>query len=137
MSTYTVQATQRIAAPAAVCHIIADYRQEHPKMLPPDRFSSRQFSSSVGTVISFEMPALGRTRHFKATITEPAPGRVLAETDPATGTVTTFTVEPEGSAASTVTIATTMNTSNHWLSWGYSEELVLLATVSTASAARS
>ena len=40
-------------------------------------------------------------------VSEPEPGRVLAETDPASGVVSSFTVDPaDGGRASHVTIAT-------------------------------
>jgi hypothetical protein len=45
------------------------------------------------------MRVLGRTRTFRATITEPEPGRMLVETIPETGMVTTFLVEPAGDGA--------------------------------------
>jgi hypothetical protein len=40
------------------------------------------------------MRVLGETQTLRAIITEPEPGRVLAETDVASGAVTTFTVTP-------------------------------------------
>lgn len=64
------------------------------------------------------MRAGGRTRSFRAEVTEPEPGRVLAETnrleaDPATQSVTTFTVDPlKGEAQTQVTISTTLPVAN-------------------------
>jgi hypothetical protein len=60
----------------------------------------------AGTRILVEMKVLGRTDRYRATVTEPDPGRTLVETND-TGYVTTFVAEPrsDGSGA-TVTIAT-------------------------------
>ena len=138
-----VGATARInAAPDRVYHVIADYRNGHPHILP------KQFRNLVveaggvgaGTVVSFEVRAFGTTRKFRAAITEPQPGRVLVEStmdgDPS---VTTFTVEPvDGGRASDVTIDTRIVTkpgilglmegtmSRRFLTSLYREELALL-----------
>ena len=49
----------------------------------------------AGTVIRFQMSALGQKRTLRAEITEPEPGRVLVETYlDSNGAVTTFTVDP-------------------------------------------
>ena len=54
------------------------------------------------------MRVLGKTRTVQADVTEPEPGRILAETDPETGTVTTFTLAPrDGGRRTAVTIDTT------------------------------
>jgi hypothetical protein len=55
-----------------------------------------------------ERAVVGLTRRIVAsTITEPSPGRVLAETDAVSGTVTTFTVDPaDDGGRARVTIAT-------------------------------
>lgn len=53
------------------------------------------------------MKVLGVEREFHQVVSEPEPGRVLAETDETAGVVTTFTVEPYGDGSqSRVTIAT-------------------------------
>ena len=57
------------------------------------------------------MNVFGTKRTFRMTVSEPEPGRVIAETDPQLDTHTTFTVEPlEGGAKSKVTIATESKT---------------------------
>ena len=62
-------------------------------------------------MIRFQMRIFGRTRTFRAAITEPEPGRVLAETDLDTGTLTTFTVVPvEDGRKSRVIITTDIGT---------------------------
>ena len=88
--------------------IIADYRDGHPHILPKPPFVSLEVErggTGAGTVIRCQMRVLGRTRTFRAEITEPDPGRVLVETDVDSGTVTTFTVDPVGNG-SRVTITT-------------------------------
>lgn len=84
------------APPRRAYSIIANYQDEHPRILPP------QFSNLVvekggigaGTVIRFNMRVFGRKQSFRAAVTEPEPGRVLVETDLDTnGAVTTFTVD--------------------------------------------
>jgi hypothetical protein len=108
---HTMSASAKICAPASVVYsIIANYRDEHGHILPP------QFSDLVvdeggigaGTVIRFKMRLLGRTQSFRAAVSEPDPGRVLVETylDPNT-TVTTFIVDSGPAPGhSQVTIAT-------------------------------
>ena len=58
------------------------------------------------------MNVLGQSRTIRAEVSEPEPGRVLAETDLDTGAVTRFTVEPtDGGQAASVTIVTEWNRS--------------------------
>lgn len=100
------------AAPPRVYGIIANYIDDHPRILP------REFSDLVveqggigsGTIIRFKMRVLGRTQNYRAIITEPEPGRVLVESylEPE-GTVTTFIVDPEANGTqSRVTFSTAM-----------------------------
>jgi hypothetical protein len=61
----------------------------------------------AGTVFRLRMNVLGTKRDFHEVVTEPVPGRVLVETDQATGQSSTFTLEPFGDGQQTrVTIAT-------------------------------
>ena len=62
----------------------------------------------AGTVIRFQMSVLGKKQTFRASVTEPEPGRVLVETYlDGNGAVTTFTVDPGTAPAdSRVTIST-------------------------------
>lgn len=112
--SFRVEASARVGAPAEVVYnIIADYRKGHPQILPRKYFEwleVEQGGRGEGTVIRFQMRVLGQTRVLRAAVTEPEPGRVLVETDTGGGgPVTTFTVEPEGSA-SHVTFSTEMST---------------------------
>lgn len=96
--------------PALVYGILADYRDGHPHILPRRYFTDlvvERGGMGEGTCIRFGMKGFGVRREAVAEITEPLPGRVLAETILATGAVTTFTVEPrDGGLAARVTIAT-------------------------------
>jgi hypothetical protein len=98
MPRHQVSAEAVVDAPAGRAYaVIADYRDGHPHILPRPPFVSldvEQGGTGAGTVIRFQMRILGRVRTFRAAITEPEPGRVLAETDLDTGTLTTFTVVP-------------------------------------------
>jgi hypothetical protein len=111
VSTYVIEASAPIAAPAPrVYALIADYRTGHPQIVPPRAFSNlRVIEGGVGagTRIRFDLKVMGRAIDCTAAIAEPEPGRVLVETDAATGARTTFTVEPSGGTCR-VTISTEM-----------------------------
>src|SRR5579859_5568531 len=93
-----------------VYSLISNYRDGHPRILPK-QFSNltvEQGGVGAGTIIRFQMSVFGKKQTFRAAITEPDPGRVLAETDLDTnGAITTFTVNPGTAPAdSSVTIST-------------------------------
>lgn len=110
-NTHIVTAAACIdAAPERVYAIIADYRSGHPGILPGE-FSGllvERGGSGAGTIIRFRMRVMGRTRSFRAAITEPEPGRELVETYlDSNEAVTTFTVRPDSSGSrSEVAIST-------------------------------
>ncbi|MFN8466610.1 MAG: SRPBCC family protein [Caldilineaceae bacterium] len=109
------------APPARVYEVLADYRNHHPNILPKAYFAKVEITKGgqgVGTEFVANMNIYGSKRTFHMTVSEPEPGRVLAETDAKLGTYTTFTVEPlEGGAKSKVTIATTSKASTGIGSW--------------------
>ena len=91
---------------------LADYREGHPSILPP-QFTSmvvEQGGVGAGTVIRFTMRLLGRTQRFRTAVTEPEFGRVLVETDLETNdVVTSFIVDPgPASGQSQVTITASL-----------------------------
>jgi hypothetical protein len=98
------------APPAVVYGVLADYRQHHPRILPPGYFTGLDVEEGgfgAGTVMLVHMRALGQTRVFRMVASEPEPGRVLVETDHDRDVETTFTVDPvDGGQRSAVTIAT-------------------------------
>lgn len=116
MSDIQVAVTATIdAPPARVYAILADYRNHHPHILPKAYFVKVDVTKGgqgTGTEFVADMNIYGSKRTFHMTVSEPEPGRVIAETDAKLGTYTTFTVEPlEGGAKSKVTIATESRTS--------------------------
>jgi len=91
--------------------VIADYRDGHPHILPPKYFRNLRVEAGgvgAGTRIRFEMGAMGTWREAAAIVSEPEPGRLLHEQVTTAPIETTFTVEPVGSDACDVTIATRM-----------------------------
>lgn len=109
-ATLHVEASAQVSAPAAaVYRMIADYRAGHPRMLPPKFFRNFRVihgGYGEGTMIEFDVIAFGQTVHLRATVSEPEPGSVLAETNLNDGSVTWFTVAPSGPSSARVTIAT-------------------------------
>lgn len=111
MLLHRISASADVAAPpAAVYGLIADYERGHPRILPPKYFRNLQVERGgrgAGTIIRFEMRVLGKTRTVRGEVSEPVPGRVIAEKYPADNTETTFTLVPTVEGASTrVTITT-------------------------------
>ena len=112
MTTITATESAEIdVAPDIVYGIIADYRNGHPRILPPQYFGAldvEKGGTGAGTVIRFEMRVFGKTRTARAEISEPQPGRVLMERVlDERGIVTTFTVDPRAAGRrSRVTIDT-------------------------------
>jgi uncharacterized protein YndB with AHSA1/START domain len=142
--TYEVSVTRRIEAPAEkVYAVFADYREAHPKILPPRFFvdlSVEEGGHGAGTTLVVKGRFAGRTRSMRGIVTEPEPGRRLVEIYPDERTVTTFAVDPEpGEEACTVTISTVLPTRRGAAGWiersivrrllkrAYAEELDLLA----------
>ena len=113
MSTrqYRVSSSGRIEArPGRVYAAIADYREQHPQIIPPEYFGRLEVlggGMGAGTRTRVQMRVLGTTRVFEQVVTEPEPGRVLVETNQDGSGVTTFTVEKaDDGECSQVTIAT-------------------------------
>lgn len=96
------------APPDRVYEILADFRAHHPRILPPafSDFWVESGGRGAGTVVSFRLTLAGRQRSVRSRVDEPQPGRVLTETVPESGAVTTFTVASEG-PGSRVRIETT------------------------------
>ena len=99
----------RLDVPAAVVYrVLADYREHHPHILPK-AFSNlvvEKGGIGAGTLITFDLRVAGVTKHYRQVVTEPEPGRVLAEREESGTGVTSFTVDPIGPDACEVTIAT-------------------------------
>jgi Polyketide cyclase / dehydrase and lipid transport len=111
MSQYRVSSSRKIEARASrVYAAIADYKTQHPHIVPPEYFRRLEVLEGgvgAGTRTRVEMRVLGSTRVFEQVVTEPEPGRVIMETNQDESGVTTFTVEPaDGGESAHVTIAT-------------------------------
>ena len=117
----SVSVTHEIGAPAQeVYAILADYRTHHPHILPTGTFKSlvvEEGGTGAGTVFTAELSAFGRSQHFRMRVSEPEPGRVLAESDLASDLVTTFTVTPVDPKRCTVTIATQWTPASGLAGW--------------------
>ena len=102
-------ATAFVSAPAPrVYALLADYHGGHPRILPPRWFAAlhvEEGGTGAGTRIRVHMRVMGRERVMRMQVSEPEPGRVLAERDLDTGALTTFRVAP-GPGGTRVTIAT-------------------------------
>ena len=111
MSQVNVAVSATINAPATeVYPILADYRNHHPHILPKAYFTGLEVvegGTGAGTVFQAGLKMMGQEQRFRMRVTEPEPGRVIAETDLDTDLVTKFIVEPRGQAQSEVPIATT------------------------------
>ena len=113
MSLLHASAERTIPAPAdAVYALLADYRNGHPRILPPAFSDLTVLRGGVGagTEIRFALELAGRRDVVEASVDEPEPGRVLSETYPKKSAVTRFTVDPAGSQ-SHVRIETTWKSS--------------------------
>ncbi len=112
MTTVNVAVSKTINAPAATIYaILADYRTHHPHILPKAYFTGLEVEEGgfgEGTVFRSGLKIMGREQRFRMRVTEPEPGRVLAETDVATGLVTKFIVEDQGERQADVTFETTI-----------------------------
>jgi Polyketide cyclase / dehydrase and lipid transport len=100
MALLHASAQRTIPAPAAAVYgLLADYRDGHPRILPPaySNFSVLDGGVGAGTIIRFTLKVGGRAQEIEARVDEPEPGRVLTETYPHKGAVTRFTIIPSGS----------------------------------------
>jgi uncharacterized protein YndB with AHSA1/START domain len=92
-------AARRIAAPAdRVYRCLADYRQHHPQILPPNftDYGVDEGGVGAGTLVHFRFRAGRREREYRMRVVEPEPGRTLVEQDQGSSLATTFTVLPDG-----------------------------------------
>ena len=98
------------APPGDVYGLLADYRDGHPRILPPKYFRGLDVVEGgvgAGTVMLVHSSVMGRQQTMRMVASEPEPGRVLMETDPDADIVTTFTCDPLSDGRQTrLTIAT-------------------------------
>lgn len=102
MAMIHVAAEREVGAPAETVYgYLSDMRAHHPNFLPPafSDFTVEAGGVGAGTITRFRVNAGRRTREYRMQVSEPEPGRVLTETDMNSSLVTTFTVEPRGTAS--------------------------------------
>ena len=93
-------AERTVRAPAAAVYaLLADYRDGHPRILPPafSDLTVLRGGIGAGTEIRFALTLAGRKQEGEARVEEPEPGRVLSEIYPEKNAVTRFIVDPVGS----------------------------------------
>lgn len=98
------------ARPETVWDILTDYRDAHPRIIPPQFFSDFQVESGgrgAGTVIRFTFRVAGTKRHMRQVVSEPEPGRILVERDIDGPTHSTFTLTPVDGGRKTHVLITT------------------------------
>ena len=111
MNTFNITATKLMdARPEDVYNVFSDYVVAHNAILPRPFFTGMEVKKGgrgAGTEILVHTKALGQEREMFMVVSEPTPGRDLMETEPATGLVTHFLVEPlNGGRQAKVTIST-------------------------------
>lgn len=121
MTQLNVAVSAMIDAPAQTVYaILSDYRNHHPHILPKDYFTGLEIEEGgqgAGTVFKSGMKIMGKAQPFRMRVTEPEPGRVLAETDLSKELVTTFTVDPNGPNQAEVTFATVWQPASGLMGW--------------------
>ena len=93
-------AERTVGAPAAAVYaLLADYRDGHPRILPPafSDLTVLRGGIGAGTEFRFALTLAGRKHEGEARVEEPEPGRVLSEIYPEKNAVTRFIVDPVGS----------------------------------------
>jgi hypothetical protein len=99
MARLRASAERTVPAPAAAVYaLLADYRDGHPRILPPafSGLTVLQGGTGAGTVIRFALRLAGRKQEVEARVEEPEPGHVLSEIYPEKSAVTRFIVDPAG-----------------------------------------
>lgn len=108
--THVEYAADIDASPEKVHAVITDYHVGHPAIVPKPEFHNwkvEQGGKGAGSIISFDATVMGQTVHYRQSITEPEPGRVISEDDDALGVFTKFILDPlDGGKRTRVTIST-------------------------------
>ena len=97
MSHISVQSERVIEAkPEDVFAILADYKEQRPRILPPNfvNYKVEKGGQGGGTVVSYALHAAGRERPCQMIIDEPQRGQMLAERDNNSSLVTRWSVRP-------------------------------------------
>lgn len=109
MSKAIAEASAVIDASAtAIYAVLKDYHNGHPNIVPKKYFAKVEVESGgqgAGTIIRVVTKAMGVEKIYRMEVREPEPGRVLTETDLASGLVTAFTLTPLDGARTDVRIS--------------------------------
>jgi hypothetical protein len=121
-ATFHVEAAQVIDAPAkGIYALLADYRVGHPSIVPKQYFTSlvvEQGGVGAGTIVVSNLKIWGKEFSTRQLVSEPQPGRVLAETDMETGQYTEFVFEPvEGGQKTNLVIASEFPAKPGFMGW--------------------
>ena len=84
------------ARPEEIYAILADYRTQHPQVLPRKYFKSLEIEAGgqgAGTVFRTRVRTGGLERSYHMVVSEPEPG-LLVETDESAGLTTRFIIKP-------------------------------------------
>jgi ribosome-associated toxin RatA of RatAB toxin-antitoxin module len=99
MAQLSVVEEGAVGAPAdQVYGLIADMREHHQHFLPPSFGDLRveEGGYGKGTIYRVNVTFAGRVRELHMRMDEPAPGRVMTESDLDSPMITTWTLTPEG-----------------------------------------
>ena len=96
------------ARPEEVYTFLANYREDRPRILPPNFLDYRveQGGRGAGTVMSYRLQAGGRERPYQMQVEEPSRGRVLLERDRNSSLTNTWTVSPLTGGQTLVAVTT-------------------------------
>jgi len=103
-----VEAETTVAAPAKkVYRLIADYKDEHARWLPPNYsdYKVEQGGRGDGTVFGYKLKVGNRERAYRMAVSEPKRGSILTEKDTGSTLTSTWTVTAQGNG-SRVTLRT-------------------------------
>jgi hypothetical protein len=107
------EAEALVKSPSAIVwDILTDYRNGHPKILPPAfiDFTVESGGKGGGMVIRYTVRVAGTTRHVRHIVSEPEPGHILVEDAPDDPTGATFSLTPASDGDDTRLLITTDQT---------------------------
>ena len=99
------------ASPSVVWDILTDYRNGHPKILPPQAFHDFtvvEGGRGSGTVMTFTFKVAGVSRQVRHVAREVEPGRTLEEGEPDGSSTTIFALAPLDDGRQTALTITTV-----------------------------
>lgn len=97
------------ALPESVFAVLADYKNQRPRMLTPNFLDYKVEKGGIGdgTVVSYRLHSANRERAYHMRVDEAVRGQVLTERDSNSSLVTTWSVTPVNNGQSTRVRVTT------------------------------